>query len=386
MQRMWHARGMTIAIVGLVMTTGCGRGGDPSFKPDMNGRIPSEIPLVEKQQMVDVMADVFGTPNAPKIPPEVDTGLDQKKLELAAGPSWRKNPDEPSQGLYRRLCAHCHGVTGGGDGPTALFLKPYPRDFRRGIFKFKSTERSARPTTADLKRTLRNGLPGSAMPSFALLPEDEIEALVEYVKYLSIRGQLEEALWLYYEDDTEAGVTTDGDVVFGELAPIARTWQEADTKVVVPDVAELPPTDTPELWQASVDRGRALFRNAEKAQCIQCHGPTGLGDGGGTGADYQPYDDWNKPKLNAPPGTYFALPIQEDQPRNLHLGVYRGGRRPVDLYRRIYSGINGTPMPELRLALKPNEIWDLVNYVLSIPYEDSGPPTQQQAAVSRDRL
>src|SRR5207248_2464538 len=32
-------------------------------------------------------------------------------------------------------------------------------------------------------------------------------------------------------------------------------------------------------------------------------------------------------------------------PRNLRLGVYRGGRRPLDLYYRIHDGINGTPMP-----------------------------------------
>ena len=84
------------------------------------------------------------------------------------------------------------------------------------------------------------------------------------------------------------------------------------------------------------------------------------------------YDDWNKPKANAE-GLHFALRIQEQRSRNLHLGIYRGGRRPVDLYRRIYAGINGTPMPELRLALKPNEIWDLVNYVRSLPYQEPSP-------------
>ena len=40
----------------------------------------------------------------------------------------------------------------------------------------------------------------------------------------------------------------------------------------------------------------------------------------------------------------WLLPPQQLQPRNLRLGIYRFGRRPVDMYRRIFAGINGTPM------------------------------------------
>ena len=38
---------------------------------------------------------------------------------------------------------------------------------------------------------MRHGVPGTAMPSFDLLPDAQIKALVEYVKYLSMRGQTE---------------------------------------------------------------------------------------------------------------------------------------------------------------------------------------------------
>src|SRR5262249_25106475 len=34
-------------------------------------------------------------------------------------------------GVYRRNCLHCHGVSGAGDGPTAPFLYPTPRDYRK---------------------------------------------------------------------------------------------------------------------------------------------------------------------------------------------------------------------------------------------------------------
>ena len=44
------------------------------------------------------------------------------------------------------------------------------------------------------------------------------------------------------------------------------------------------------------------------------------------------------------------------KPRDLTSGVYRGGRRPLDIYRRIHAGIKGTPMPPFGAALKEEEI------------------------------
>ena len=92
---------------------------------------------VQEQQVATILLAMFGTPDEPHCLPE--SGLDEAKLRLAAGPvrsdiSGRKN------GLFREHCVHCHGVTGDGLGPTAAFLNPYPRDYRPGVFKFKSTE------------------------------------------------------------------------------------------------------------------------------------------------------------------------------------------------------------------------------------------------------
>ena len=57
-----------------------------------------------------------------------------------------------------------------------------------------------------------------------------------------------------------------------------------------------------------------------------------------------------------------------NQPRNLHTGIYRGGRRPIDLFCRIHAGIKGSRMPSFKNT--PHEdIWHLVNYILSLPYE-----------------
>ncbi|HSG69996.1 MAG TPA: hypothetical protein VLA12_06245, partial [Planctomycetaceae bacterium] len=59
------------------------------------------------------------------------------------------------------------------------------------------------------------------------------------------------------------------------------------------------------------------------------------------------------------------------QPRNLKLGQYRGGRRPIDLYRRIYAGIAPSKMPNFATS-PPETIWDAVNYVLHVPFESPG--------------
>ena len=68
--------------------------------------------------------------------------------------------------LYRRNCLHCHGVSGAGDGPTAPFLYPPPRDYRKGIFKFTSTPSGApRIATISAGRS-SNGLHGTSMPAF----------------------------------------------------------------------------------------------------------------------------------------------------------------------------------------------------------------------------
>ena len=39
------------------------------------------------------------------------------------------------------------------------------------------------------------------------------------------------------------------------------------------------------------------------------------------------------------------LPPRNAIPRNLRMNMFRGGRRPLDLYRRVHQGISGTPMP-----------------------------------------
>ena len=87
--------------------------------------------------------------------------------------------------VYQKHCVECHGSTGRGNGPWAAELEVKPRNFRSGLFKFRTTAYGTQPVDADLRRTIRSGISGTAMPVFSQLHDEEIDALIVYLKNLS---------------------------------------------------------------------------------------------------------------------------------------------------------------------------------------------------------
>jgi hypothetical protein len=57
------------------------------------------------------------------------------------------------------------------------------------------------------------------------------------------------------------------------------------------------------------------------------------------------------------------------RPRDLARGVFKSGAERDRLYTRILLGMPGTPMPGSP-SLKPEELGDLVNFVLSLSNRD----------------
>ena len=113
--------------------------------------------------------------------------------------------------------------------------------------------------------------------------------------------------------------------------------------------------DVPEPTAELLARGRELHMDANGGNCYSCHGDLGLGDGASAweevdGVSQRIVDDWG----------------EEIIPRNLTSGIYRGGRRPIDIYRRISIGITGTPMPAVPDTLTEEDRWAIVHYVLSL--------------------
>lgn len=379
-------------LAGLVALPGCGATPPAWFRSNMVEATKQSLSAEQQKQVSTILLAMFGTPDEPAVPAE--TGLDLAKLKLAAGPV-RSDIVGRKNGLYREHCAHCHGVTGDALGPTAAFLNPYPRDYRPGVFKFKSTERADKPTHSDLVRILKNGIPGTSMPSFALLSETQIDALAEYVKYLSIRGETELALMRAFfelDDDAQGKLPETREFLVGEmLAPVAEKWKTAaDALIAVPEM----PKDID--LEASIAKGRELFYG-DKANCVKCHGPTALGDG-----QANDYDDWNKAivtwkqelaSADGPAKSVARKVLDGDAleprtipPRNLRRGIYRGGRRPIDIYYRVHAGINGAPMPAAKGTVSPEDIWHIVNYVRSLPYELDGELGADRPALARDRF
>lgn len=353
---------------------GCREPDSPTFRLNLDGYQPDEVSQTQREAIGGTMEEYFGTPDNPRAPAAI--GLDAELIEMAAGPV-EGRADGSQRGLYRQHCAVCHGISGDGGGALATTFDPYPRDFRLGVFKYTTTRAGAKPLRSDLLRTLLRGNPSTGMPSFAELSARELDALVEYVVYLSIRGETERYLVERVVKEGEY-LPLGADVkeeVFEEAALwAAESWaapqRNPQDYVIVPPPR---PQYAPEQLAASIERGKELYAS-KNTQCAQCHGPGGAGDG-----ENNPiYDDWNKPKIGVTPeetarlARLYRLPAQRLRPRNFLEGSFRGGGNPEDLYLRVYVGIKGTPMPAAGPqtgssgVLTPDEIWDVVNYVLSL--------------------
>jgi mono/diheme cytochrome c family protein len=227
------------------------------------------------------------------------------------------------------------------------------------------------------------------MPSFALLSADDLDALVDYVIYLSTRGEVERRLAsaaideLDYDatrpdDDlmlTSTQATEGAEVVESVVQRVDADWQAVDRINKTPTMPEL----AGDALMESVSRGKEIF-HGQVANCVGCHGSAGNGN-----VPTLDYDDWAKEystKLGLTPTDREAMRPFRDagaprprpiRPRNLQDGVFRGGGDAESLYHRISQGIAGTPMPAVEIVDQPNgtgltmdQVWDLVRYVQSL--------------------
>ncbi|MCH7908020.1 MAG: c-type cytochrome [Candidatus Hydrogenedentes bacterium] len=148
-------------------------------------------------------------------------------LVMAARPAWSA---EEGEEIYLQRCFWCHGEQGDGNGPSTKGMWPLPRDFTQAQYIIRSTPHAELPSDEDLRKTISNGLPGTAMPGWNdFLSQEEIGNLVTYLKAFSPRFESESP----------------------ETLPI--------------------PTEP-----ASVERGEEVYLSA---RCSMCHGESRRGDG-----------------------------------------------------------------------------------------------------------
>ncbi|HEX5223157.1 MAG TPA: c-type cytochrome [Verrucomicrobiae bacterium] len=232
-----------------------------------------------------------------------------------------ESPGTFGKNVYDQHCAACHGLNGDGNGPASVWLYPKPRNFSAGQFKIKSTPGQSLPVDKDLFDSITRGLPGSSMPSFSYLTEQERNDVVRYVKQLTAR--------------TDAS------------GKHVNLFAEATANGMIAKPVEVPPEPAATVQELTL--GQEMFK---KMQCNLCHGETGAGDGP------------QVPTLKDSSG----LPVR---PRDFNTGLFRGGHTGHDLYLRINNGLPGTPMiPYGDDQLKPEERWALVHFVQSLRRSD----------------
>jgi mono/diheme cytochrome c family protein len=206
------------------------------------------------------------------------------------------------QKIYQINCAVCHGVVGDGNGPAASMFRIRPRDFRPGIYKFRSTPSGSLPTDDDLLRTVSHGLRWTGMIGRSDLGESNGRAVIQFIKTFSPRFVKE----------------------------------KPGKPIAVPSA--------PGKTQEILAEGKRLYK---EVGCNGCHGERGRGDGPSAGALK---DDWG----------------WKIWPSDLVWRPLKRGSDTREAYLTLVTGLSGTPMPAYASSLNSRQVWSLVYYLESL--------------------
>src|SRR5207248_2894066 len=144
---------------------------------------------------------------------------------------------------------------------------------------------------------------GTSMPSWKeFLTGDSLRAVIGYIKAFSPRFQSEHTLLI--------------------KSPAAR-----------------------DVNPKSIEAGKQLF---VKLQCGSCHGADATGQNA-TAANFK--DDW---------GNNLATPNLTEP------WTFRGGSSVAEIYQRMRTGIDGSPMPSYKESASDQELLDLAGYIRSL--------------------
>lgn len=226
---------------------------------------------------------------------------------------------------YVPYCAACHGLKGDGKGSAASGLRPPPRDFTQGIFKFASVPAGELPTDADLARVVKKGLHGTAMLAWSDIPDGDVAAITDYIKTFSPR-------W----EDQEAGTP---------IVPSPDPWTETRKS-------------------DAIARGRLVYHGF--ARCLACH------------PSYARAEEVNAASLELlkRPATpredpFAAVRTRSEMgfdvmPPDFLRDPLRAGESLPELYVTIAAGIGGTAMPAWKDSMSEPDLWALAHYVRSL--------------------
>ncbi len=253
---------------------------------------------------------------------------------------------------YMLYCYACHGENGDGKGPSSYGLRPPPRDFTQGIFKFARLRSSDElPNDEDLYRIVRGGLHGTPMlawdisgrmPDGTESPNGELYKIIQYIKTFAPQK------WEKKKKNGDSVKTLEA------FALPADPWAGKDAE--------------------AVSRGRELYHF--KAECATCHPSYGTKDElyklsvaankrepevfkPLTGFRLDPYGsvakDSSEYKVRILPPDFTFSEVRS----------IRDGRELEDLFRIISYGVYPI-MPAWNGAISDKDIWAIAHYVKSL--------------------
>jgi len=263
-------------------------------------------------------------------------------LQLAEGKTVAPQVLEDGREAYLLYCYACHGEKGDGHGPAAPGMRPPPRDFTQGLFKFAGVPAGGLPHDDDLAALVKNGLDGTPMLPWDV-SERERQAIVQYLKTFSPRWK---------EEAPAPKVLPDG----------ADPWQGKEREAI-----EL----GKRIYHFS---GAKMTKEGQLEQifagCSTCH------------PAYVPHEELERLAKQTGVGPveredlYRPVAKETDYvvgdhklsilPTDFLLQRVKTGTALASLYRTIGSGIGGTAMPVWKPPLGDRDLWALAHYVKSL--------------------
>ncbi len=245
--------------------------------------------------------------------------------------------------LYVARCGHCHGNSGDGLGRAARHLNPVPRAFVTQRTRYVSSFDGA--TDDDLRHSIRNGMPGTSMPAFNDLSDDQVKELIEQLRAFEAERV---------------------------RRSVARGAVSLTTNVVRPVAIPIPDVeDTTQLRE----QGRALFFSAG---CQQCHRLDASVSSDITATEKDLIEDEDRkerPRQRSFDGEGRPIAV-----RNLSDDAFKGGDSLEQIFYRISVGISDTPHPAL--AANPSSCIAIASYVKGLRRSGPRPQTNYERGLS----
>ena len=283
--------------------------------------------------------------NAPKLEP----------MKLGDGRTISAETLERGRDVYSYYCMSCHGEQGDGMGPSAVGMRPPPRNFRQGLFKFGGVAVGELPPDDALERILRRGLHGTPMLAWDV-PDADVEAVVQYLKTFNPRWR-EEAPGKPVEvspdpwKGREAEAVERGKAVYHvagkghagcsgcHVAYLPRPELEALTLQVTGRKVDLSKTDPYTAQARDSDYSVEVDAKGEPTRTAKVLPP-----------------DFLQHRLRT------VWPLKDE----VEDADYTAERQREDLYRVISAGVAGAAMPTWKGAIPEENLWALTYYVQTL--------------------